>query len=251
MEKLRKALDENRVAAEEAGSKLAAKEKQIQDMVDKHRKLIVRLVCGGPTAFMEWAREELRLLGLSSDLDDEFARAWRIATTVPDQVEDKMLISDQFSDNSPANASRHESSAIRSGQTSTAGYEESAKPELPISWTNLSVKLLGLMFGEVFRQMEESYDRVKSPFSLPSVVAGFWLGLARRFTYLAVASLLPQLVSMERSAASPPGVESPLQEQPSIFPVTTSSFSISEELPVSQLSSTSFAKSANLREQRV
>jgi hypothetical protein len=71
------------------------------------------------------------------------------------------------------------------------------------------MKLMCSVGSEVISQMEESYDRVKSPLSLPSVVAGFWIGLARRFTYLAVSSLLPQLVM----ATSPPGVESRLQER--------------------------------------
>lgn len=206
VEELQAALDENRVAAEEARRKLAAKEGEIHALLEKQRNLLIRLVCAGPTAFIEWAREEMQSHGLTDELENDLERAWRLAMTMPDQVEDKMLIPDQCSSTMHANASLHENSSIRSNG-SVNNY--SAKPALPTSWTNLSMKLLCSVGSEVISQMEESYDRVKSPLSLPSVVAGFWIGLARRFTYLALSSLLPQLVM----ATSPPSVESRLQER--------------------------------------
>ncbi|KAG0594921.1 hypothetical protein M758_UG122500 [Ceratodon purpureus] len=195
LEELQKALDENRAAAEEAGKKLAAKEKEIHDMVEKQRNLVTRLVCGGPTVFMEWAREELQSHGLADQFDEELWHTWQLAMAVPDQVEDRMLVPDECSSNSYAKTPQYEDSSLRSNQSIG---KSSAKPTLPASW---SVKLLCLVISEVGRQMEESYDRVKSPLSLPSVVAGFWIGLARRFTYLAVSSLLPKLVEPQSKSS--------------------------------------------------
>lgn len=184
MKELAKALEENRMAADEAGRKLAAKEKQIQEILQKHRNLIIRLVCGGPTEFLRWAKEEIQSCGLV-DLNKELEHAWRF---VPDQMEDKMLMSDQYSNNSPAKADSPETSP-----TSWIDYKDGDKSKLH-NLTSVTVKLLCVVGLEVLGQVGESYATVKGPFSIPSVIAGFWIGIARRMTYLAVATLFPQLV---------------------------------------------------------
>lgn len=184
LEELGKALEENRLAAEEAGRKLAEKEKQIHLMLQKQRDLVVRLVCGGPSGFLKWAQEEIQSQGLV-DLDKELEQSWR----VPSHDDDKVLTP------MPAPEDR---TVQPLNQYVYEGGDKSSFPAA--SLRRLFTKLLCLMVSETLRQMEESYGRVRGPLSLPSAVAGFWVGLAGRMTCLALVLLFPQV--MPKSAAT-------------------------------------------------
>lgn len=179
LKELAKALEENRMAAEETGRKLASKEKQIQEIQQKQRNLVIRLVCGGRPEFLRWAREEIQSRNLV-DLSKDLEHTWG----VPYQVEGHMFNSDQYLNNSPANESPETS--LRNW----IDHKPSDKSFLH-NWMSATVKLLCVVGLEVLEQAGESFDRVKGPLSIPFVIAGFWIGIARRMTLLAVATLFP------------------------------------------------------------
>jgi hypothetical protein len=78
------------------------------------------------------------------------------------------------------------------------GYEDGE-----MSVKNVSMKLLCLMVTETLRQVEESYGTLRGPLSLPSAVAGFWMGLAGRMTCLAIVTLFPQVMQKMDAISEP------------------------------------------------
>ncbi|KAG0577750.1 hypothetical protein M758_5G170700 [Ceratodon purpureus] len=194
LEELGKALEANRLAAEEAGRKLAERENQIHLMVQQQRDLVVRLVCGGPSEFIKWAREEIESQGLG-DLDKELEQSWWPFTRVPDHSDDEKMLMDLMPDPecSITISSKEEGSTCQTPNQDV--YKDTDKAPFAVtSVKNLSTKVLYLMVTETFRQVEESYRSVRGPLSLPSAVAGFWMGLAGRMTCLAIVTLFPQVM---------------------------------------------------------
>ena len=192
MGELVKALEENRLAAEEAGRKLAEKENQIHLMLQKQRDLVVRLVCGGPSEFLRWATEEMQSLGLV-DLDKELQHSWWPNTRVSDRNDgDEVLNSMPASECSTTFSAKEKKICETLNQYIYEGGDKSCFPATSLK--DLSIDLLCLVISETFRQMEESYESVKGPLSLPSAVAGFWMGLAGRMTCLALVTLFPQIM---------------------------------------------------------
>lgn len=160
-------------------------------MLQRQRNLMIRLVCGGPPEFLTWARREIQSCGLI-DLNKELELAWG-RQIIPDPA----LIHDQCSNNSLAR---------ESPEMPWIDHEDGDKPCFR-QWANVTVKLLCVVGLEVLGQVGESYGMVKGPLSIPAVVAGFWIGIARRMTFLAVATLCPQLV-MENAKLTPGGTTS-------------------------------------------
>ena len=190
LEELGKALEENRLAAEEAGRKLAEREKQVNLMLQKQRDLVVRLVCGGPSEFVQWAREEIQSQGLG-DLEKELEQSWwPITRVVGDQIDEDMMPA-------PECSGKEEDGAYQNQY----GYEDGDMSITSVK--NVSVKLLCLMVTETLRQAEESYGTLRGPLSLPSAVAGFWMGLAGRMTCLAIVTLFPQVMQKMDAISEP------------------------------------------------
>lgn len=191
LEELGKALEENRLAAEEAGRKLTEKEKQIHVMLQQQQDLVVRLVCGGPTEFLKWAREEIQSQGLV-DLDSELEHAWwpitRVTTRDHKDEEEEKTPMPNFAPEC-STPKEQEENKTTSTNCSNNQFVYSEKPSLSTS----TMTLLCVVVSETFQQMVESCGRVKGPLSLPSAIAGFWMGLAGRMTYLAMVTLLPQV----------------------------------------------------------
>lgn len=202
LEELGKALEANRLAAEEAGRKLAEREKQIHLMMQKQRDLIVRLVCGGPSEFIQWAREEIESQGLV-DLDKELEHSWWPFTREPDHNDDEKMLNLMPDPECSITISSKEEDSTCQTQNQYV-YEDGDNSSFPVtSVKNLSRKLPCLMVSETFRQMEESYGSVKGPLSLPSAVAGFWIGLAGRMACLAIVTLFPQVMQKLASTSEP------------------------------------------------
>lgn len=157
LKELAKSLEEHRMAAYEAGKNLAAKEKQIQDLLQKQRNLLIRLVTGGPSEFLRWAREEIEASGMEN-LSKELEQAWGCP-------EKEQLVSDQGSD--------------------TATPEREFSKQEPM-WRSA----LGVVGMEVLQQVTESYDSVfKSPLSIPFVIPRFWIGIAKRMTSITISTV--------------------------------------------------------------
>jgi len=206
------ALEENRIAAEEAGRKLTEKENQIHLLLQQQRDLVIRLVCGGPTEFLKWAKEEIQSHGLV-DLHSELEHAWyhHNETLNPEAPKcSKELRNTSDSLVVPAYIKTlfvQDPTSMTTGERETSsccnlfGYKDSEKPAL----TKLMMSLLCVAVSETLQQMVESYRRVKGPSSLPSAVAGFWIGLAGRMACLATVTMFPQLVHKSRSTSSQQG----------------------------------------------
>nr|PNR53798.1 hypothetical protein PHYPA_007473 [Physcomitrium patens] len=191
VEELGKALEENRAAAEEAERKLAAKEQQTNDIIERQKDIILRLVSGEPSGFVQCEREAIQTYGLVH-LEDALKHILQQSSSVSHQVENKILFSvDQISECSSSSENERGNADF---QIKRLVHEDGDKPALPISLTNLSVKLLGLVVSEVFQQMMESYGRVRSPLSVPWAIAGFWIGLTYRMIYLVVTTLFSEVV---------------------------------------------------------
>lgn len=194
VEELGKALEENRAAAEEAERKLAAKEQQTNDIIERQKDIILRLVSGEPSGFVQCEREAIQTYGLVH-LEDALKHILQQSSSVSHQVENKILFSvDQISECSSSSENERGNADF---QIKRLVHEDGDKPALPISLTNLSVKLLGLVVSEVFQQMMESYGRVRSPLSVPWAIAGFWIGLTYRMIYLVVTTLFSEVVKVK------------------------------------------------------
>lgn len=171
MEELGKALEENRIAAEEARRKLTEKERQIHFLRQQQQETLLRLICGGPKLFLLWAREQIDARGLT-ELHAELEKAWWPILAKP----------------APPECSK--------------SIEPDPEPELSLvlstSMIDLPGTLLWIMASETIQQIMESCGRITGPFSLPAAVAGFWKGLAGRMSYLAMVTLFPEVMMQKR-----------------------------------------------------
>ncbi|XP_024367881.1 uncharacterized protein [Physcomitrium patens] len=178
-----------RIAAEQAGRRLTEKEKQIHGMLQKQRDTLVRLVCGGPRRFLHWAREEIQFHGMV-ELEKDLEQVWY-------SISRALYHEENTTPNAPecSSCTSYEQGKDEAAQTNRAVFKNGEKSStLPMSMTDLAVNLLSLVVSEIWQQTLESYERVKSPFSLPCAIIGFWFGIAARMTYLALVTLCPQVV---------------------------------------------------------
>jgi hypothetical protein len=181
-----------RHAAQEAQCQLERKEKEVQQFLEEKQALLCYLVFGGPSAFVEWAREEMQEQGF--DLAETLEQAWWPRTNRQALVQDKLPLA------TPIESHVQEVSVDR--QSSLRNQELSSKETNgqntsdPLSCIGEMEKLLWLIGSEVFQQGVESYNQVaaKGVFSVPVAVIAFWFGLAGRMMSLGTHILLSKLV---------------------------------------------------------
>lgn len=158
-------------------------------MLQKQRDTLVRLVCGGPRRFLHWAREEIQFHGMV-ELEKDLEQVWY-------SISRALYHEENTTPNAPecSSCTSYEQGKDEAAQTNRAVFKNGEKSStLPMSMTDLAVNLLSLVVSEIWQQTLESYERVKSPFSLPCAIIGFWFGIAARMTYLALVTLCPQVV---------------------------------------------------------
>jgi hypothetical protein len=161
-----------RHAAQEAQCQLERKEKEVQQFLEEKQALLSYLVFGGPSAFVEWATEEMQEQGF--DLAETLEQAWWPHTNRQALVQDKLPLA------TPIESHVQEVSVDR--QSSSRNQELSSKETSgqntsdPLSSIGEMEKLLWLIGSEVFQQGVESYNQVaaKGIFSVPVAVIAFW-----------------------------------------------------------------------------
>lgn len=184
-----KKIEESREVALEADLRLAEKEKEVDIMLYEQQQLLIRLVCGGPVTFVEWAREEIKKQG--HDLVEELEQVWWVSC--PSLVEDKLsLQADSISFKLNPELSYGPGEIIKQvGVTSQETIPTKSMSEVE--------KLLWSVISEVSHQVVVSYKRVaeKGPFALPSTLIGFWFALSGRMIHLGAATILSKLTKFE------------------------------------------------------
>jgi hypothetical protein len=181
-----------RHAAQEAQCQLERKEKEVQQFLEEKQALLSYLVFGGPSAFVEWATEEMQEQGF--DLAETLEQVWWPHKNRQDLVQDKLPLEN------PIESHVQEVSVDR--QSSSRNQELSSKETNgqntsdPLSSIGEVEKLLWLIGSEVFQQGVESYNQVaaKGVFSVPMAVIAFWFGLAGRMMSLGTHILLSKLI---------------------------------------------------------
>ncbi|CAM6019710.1 unnamed protein product [Sphagnum balticum] len=185
-------LEAMRHAAQEAQCQLERKEKEVQQFLEEKQALLSYLVFGGPSAFVEWATEEMQEQGF--DLAETLEQAWWPHTNRQALVQDKLPLATPFES--------HVQEVSGDRQSSSRNQELSSKETNgqntsdPLSSIGEMEKLLWLIGSEVFQQGVESYNQVaaKGVFSVPVAVIAFWFGLAGRMMSLGTRILLSKLV---------------------------------------------------------